>query len=79
MLFYTKAAGFQTWEQELNSAQFKTSISKYFILPIWATQLLFQTILPWLAHDLDIQYRVGLERRYKRMGSGRTSSGRTDR
>ena len=25
MLFYTKAAGFQTWEQEeLNSAQFKT-------------------------------------------------------
>ena len=28
MLFYTKTAGFQTWEQEeLNSAQFKTQVS----------------------------------------------------
>ena len=27
MLFYTKTAGFQTWEQEeLNSAQFKTQV-----------------------------------------------------
>ena len=35
---------------------------KYFILQIWATQLLFHTIFPWSAHGLKIKSMKGVQR-----------------
>ena len=52
--FTQKLRGFRLGNKK-NSIQHSSkrkSISKYFILQIWATQLLFQTIFLWSAHGL---------------------------
>ena len=52
--FTQKLRGFRLGNKKncIQHSSKRKSISKYFILQIWATRLLFQTIFPWSAHGL---------------------------